>query len=126
MSTRNLVQDYYKSLRQKDDRWQELYADEATFSDASQTLNAMGKSAVIQSFVPFLKSVVDLQVRQMVVDGERACAIVGYVYQNPQGERLSQDVAEVWRVRNDRLVELTIYFDLTAYRSFMRGVNTGG
>jgi ketosteroid isomerase-like protein len=29
-------------------------------------------------------------------------------------------VAEVWEVRDGKLAKLTIYFDLTAYRSFMK------
>jgi ketosteroid isomerase-like protein len=57
----------------------------------------------------------------MIVENEDACAIVEYDYLNPKGEKLSQDVAEVWQVKNDRLTRLTIYFDLVAYRNFMRG-----
>ncbi len=121
MPTRELVQDYYRSLSQKDDHWQQMYAEDASFSDASLTLNATGKPAVIQSFVPFLKSVTEVKVKHLIVEGEHACAIIGYIYVNPKGQKLRQDVAEVWRVNKDLLAELTIYFDLTAYRAFMRG-----
>ncbi len=121
MSTRESVQAYYKSLAQHDDRWQGMYSDDAVFADASHTLNAVGKPAVIQSFVPFLKTVKEVRLSRLIVEGERACAIVDYVYVNPKGETLGQSVAEVWQVRNDKLTELIIYFDLTAYRTFMRG-----
>jgi len=121
MSTRDLVQGYYDSLGRKDDKWQELYSDDAVFSDASQTLNAKGKVAVIRSFVPFLEGVAAVKVRQMIVEGENACAIVGYDYANPKGQKMSQDVAEVWKVKDGKLTKLTIYFDLIAYRNFMRG-----
>jgi ketosteroid isomerase-like protein len=120
MSTRSLVQSYYNSLREKDDTWQSLYAEDAVFCDASRTLDANGKAAVIQSFVPFLKGVHDVRVKQMIVEEGNACAIIAYVYVNPKGEKLNQDVAEVWEVRDGKLAKLTIYFDLTAYRSFMR------
>ncbi len=40
-------------------------------------------------------------------------------YINQKGNRISQDVAEVWRVKKEKLARLTIYFDLTAYRIFM-------
>jgi ketosteroid isomerase-like protein len=120
MSTWDLVQNYYKSLSQKDDAWQGLYSEDAVFCDASQTLDAKGKMAVIQSFVPFLKGVDEVKVKQMIVERGDACAIVGYVYVNSRGEKMSQDVAEVWEVRDGKLAKLTIYFDLTAYRSFMR------
>jgi hypothetical protein len=34
---------------------------------------------------------------------------------------MSQDVAEIWEVKNSKLIKLTIYFDLTAYGNFMKG-----
>ncbi len=121
MSSKEIIQRYYASLNEKDDRWQDLYASEAEFSDPSLTLNAKGKPAVIQSFVTFLRGVESVKVKQMIVEGENACAIIGYEYINPNGKKMSQDVAEVWVVKNEKLAKLTIYFDLTAYRSFMRG-----
>ena len=114
MSPENLVQSYYDSLSHKDNKWQQLYSEDAVFSDASGILNAKGKEAVIQSFTPFLKGVEGVKVKQMIVEDEDACAIIGYDYVNPKGEKLSQDVAEVWQVKNDRLTRLTIYFDLVA------------
>ncbi len=121
MSTRDLVQRYYDSLAAKRDDWQKMYAEDAVFSDASEVLNAKGRKAVVDSFVPFLKGVASLKVKRMVADEDTACAIVRYDYVNPKGQRMSQDVAEVWDVRDGLLARLTIYFDLTAYRSFMRG-----
>ncbi len=121
VSTRKLIEEYYESLNRKNGKWQELYTEDATFSDASQTLNANGRVAVIQSFIPFLKGVETVQVKQLIVEEDAACAIVGYAYINPKGNRMSQDVAEVWKVKGGKLARLTIYFDLHAYRSFMRG-----
>ncbi len=34
---------------------------------------------------------------------------------------MNQDVAEVAEVKNGKLAKLTLYFDLTDYRRFMRG-----
>ncbi len=121
MAIGDLVQSYYDSLAQKNDTWQGLYSEDAVFSDASQTLNAKGKAAVVQSFIPFLKGVERVKVKQMIAEGDNVCAIVGYDYVNPKGAKMSQDVAEVWKVRDGKLTKLTIYFDLTAYRAFMTG-----
>jgi ketosteroid isomerase-like protein len=121
MTTEELIQSYYKSLNQKDDNWQELYSDDAFFADASQTLVAKGKEAVIQAFVPFLKGVAGLKISQMIVEDEKACFIISYTYVNRKNERLVQDVAEVWEVSNGKLAKQIIYFDLTAYRRFMQG-----
>lgn len=121
MSTKDVIQSYYDSLNKKDDKRQELYSEDATFSDASRTLHAEGKAAVIQSFIPFLKAVESLKLKQMIVEGEHACAIVGYTYVNRKGQKMSQDVAEVWEVKDGKLTKLIIYLDLTAFQNFMMG-----
>ncbi len=119
-SASDVIDRFYDSAAQKNDAWKELWADDAVFRDASDTLRAEGKSAVIQSFVPFLKGVAMLKVLQRIVEGDSACYVVSYDYVNPKGERMHQDDAEVWEVRNGKLAKLTIYFDLTVYRNFMR------
>ena len=100
---------------EKNDVWKDLYSDDAIFSDAVNSVTE-GKEAVFQSFTPFLKGVGNK--KELIVE-ESACAIVGYKYVNPKGERMAQDVAEIWEVKNDKLAKLTIYFDLTAYRNFI-------
>ncbi|HSW96337.1 MAG TPA: nuclear transport factor 2 family protein [Candidatus Saccharimonadales bacterium] len=121
MTTKDLIQSYYDSLSQKDTKWKELWKEDAYFSDASQMLTAKGKEAVIQSFIPFLKGVQEVKIKQTIIEENNACVIVSYDYMNPKGEKLHQDVAEVWEVKDAQLARLTIYFDLTEYRTFMRG-----
>jgi len=120
MTTNEIIESYYNSLSEKDDRWQELWSDDGSFSDASRVLNATGKEAVVQSFNPFLKGIESVKVKQMIVEGSNACVVVSYIYINPKGEKMNQDVAEVWHVKDGKLVSLVIYFDLTAYRGFMK------
>lgn len=52
---------------------------------------------------------------------DQACSVISYTYVNPKGEKLNQEVAEISEVKDCKLARVTIYFDLTAYRSFMRG-----
>ncbi len=119
MTTKELIQLYYNSLNQKNLTWQDLWADNGIFQDASGTLNASGKEAVIASFTSFLQGVVLVSVKHLITQGDNACAVAGYVYINRKGEKLAQEVAEVWEVSGGKLKKLTIYFDLTAYRAFM-------
>lgn len=121
MSTLEIIKSYYSSQSNKDDKWKDLWSEDAVFSDASQTLLAKGKEAVIESFTPFLKGVAALKISQTIVEGEKACFIISYTYVNQKKEQMNQDVAEVWEVRGGKLAKLTIYFDLTAYRRFMQG-----
>ncbi len=121
MSTLDLIKSYYDSQNRKDDRWKDLWAEDALFCDASQTLLAKGREAVIQSFTPFLKGVAGLTISRTIAEGDQACAIISYTYVNSKSEVMNQDVAEVWQVRGAKLASLTLYFDLTAYRRFMQG-----
>ena len=120
MTITELIKIYYASLNKKDDAWQELWAKDASFQDASKTLDASGRDAVIASFTPFLKGVISVSIKQLLVEDNTACVIASYVYGNQKGEKMDQDVAEIWEVSEDKLKKLVIYFDLTAYRSFMR------
>ncbi len=119
-ATQDAIDRFYRSIIDKNDNWQELWADDVVFRDASDTLHAEGKTAANQSFTPFLKGVAKLEVRQRIVQGANACYVVAYSYVNPKGENMQQDDAEVWEVRDGKLSKLTIYFDLTEYRNFMR------
>jgi ketosteroid isomerase-like protein len=121
MSTQDVINSFYNSVRSKDDRWQQLWAEDAVFADAARILDARGKEAVIKSFTPFIQGVAGLKVKDMILEGEKACFIISYTYVNAKQENMNQDVAEVWEVRDGKLAKLTIYFDLTAYRHFMRG-----
>ncbi len=121
VSTQDVIERYYSSQSHKDDQWKDLWSRNAVFSDASQTLQATGRDAVIQSFTPFLKSVARLKISRKIVQAGEACFIISYTYVNSKAETMDQDVAEVWEVRDGKLAKLTIYFDLTAYRRFMQG-----
>jgi ketosteroid isomerase-like protein len=45
--------------------------------------------------------------------------VVSYDYVSPKGATLHQDDAEVWKVVDGKIVALTIYFDITEFRTFM-------
>ena len=119
MSVRDIVQRFYDSLAQKTDVWQRDLAEDVVFADASNNLHADGREAFIQSFTPFLRAVERIQLQQLIVEGEDACAVVSYDYRSPSGGRLHQDDAEVWKVVAGKIAALTIYFDITEFRAFM-------
>ena len=119
ISTKDIVQRYYKSLEEKSDEWKDLYSDDAVFADASKILLAKGKEEVVQSLVPFLNGVDGVKIKELIIEEDKACAIISYIYVNSNKERMNQDVAEILEVKNGKLNKQTIYFDLTAYRTFM-------
>jgi hypothetical protein len=119
MSTKDIVLRYYKSLEEKSDDWKDLYSDDAVFSDAAQILLAKGKEEIVESYVPFLNGVAGVKIKELIVEDNKACAIISYEYVNSNKERMKQDVAEIFEVKNGKLNKQTIYFDLTSFRNFM-------
>ncbi len=119
MTVREIVQHFYDGLAAKDSRWQDNLSEDVVFSDASGKLSAKGRQAFIGSFGGFLRAVDKVHLKQLIVEGADAAAVVGYDYLSPTGARMHQDDAEVWKVVDGQIVALTIYFDITEFRSFM-------
>jgi len=118
MDTKDVIQRFYDGLARKDSSWHNL-AESVAFADASGKLGARGREAFIGSFSGFLRAVDQVQLKQLIVEGTNAAAVVSYDYVNPAGGRLHQDDAEVWKIENGQIVSLTIYFDITEFRGFM-------
>ena len=119
MDTSEVVRRFYSSLANRDSGWQEHLADDIEFSDASGRLRAQGREAFIQSFNSFLQTVERLELKQLIVEGPAAAAVVGYDYRNSSGDQLHQDDCEVWRIEDGEVASLKIYFDITEFRTFM-------
>src|SRR5215813_6974224 len=119
MTTADIIRAFYESLAQKTDAWQRDLGADVVFADASKKLQAEGRDAFIQSFTSFLRAVERVEVRQLIVDGNDAAAVVSYDYVSPSGGRLHQDDAEVWKIVDGKIAALTIYFDITEFRAFM-------
>lgn len=119
MRTEEVVRSFYDALGRKHHGWQDRLADDVIFSDASGRLQARGREAFISSFTTFLRGVDRLELKQLIVEGSQAAAVVSYDYVNRHGGRLHQDDAEVWKVVDGRIASLTIYFDITEFRGFM-------
>lgn len=119
MTTADVINNFYEGLAQKTDAWQRDLAEDVVFGDASQKLHAEGRNAFIQSFASFLRAVEHVELRQLIVEGSDAAAVVSYDYVSPSGGKLHQDDAEVWKIVDGKIATLTIYFDITEFRTFM-------
>ncbi len=119
MTVQEIIKNFYDGHAQKNNEWQKNVSESIVFSDASKKLHAEGKEAFIQSFTPFLRAVEKVHMKQLIVEDTNACAVVSYDYLSPTGGKLHQDDAEVWKVVDGKIVALTIYFDITEFRSFM-------
>lgn len=117
MSARETVWKYYDGLAQKSG-WQSLISDEMTFGGTG-VKSAKGKDAYIQTTNNFLRSVKTCKVKEMIVEGDRACTIVTYDMVSPKGSSAISDIAEVMSVKNEKIDSSVIFFDTAAFRDFM-------
>ena len=115
MTTRETVTAYLERLRQKGD-WASTLADDITFtSHTSPVRRLSGKDVFLQATKRFYSTIVAMDVRDVVVDGARACALTHYDLEPPGGTRFGSDVAEVFVVENDAIRSFDIYFDSAPY-----------
>ena len=112
MTTRATIERYFDQLA-KQSSWESAFADDMTFTSyASPVKEVKGKSAFLTATKRFYSSIGSVQVRNLLVDGEQACALTRYEIRPPGGApTFTSDVAEIFRVKNDAIVLLDIYFD---------------
>jgi ketosteroid isomerase-like protein len=112
MSTRDTIKSYYNSLKQKEG-WESFLADEMTFINNGKQLK--GKDAALEGFGRFFSMVQSLEVKELLIEDEKASAVIRYALQSPNGKTFSSDVAEFITLNNGKFVSFAIYFDTAPY-----------
>ncbi|MEO6971553.1 MAG: nuclear transport factor 2 family protein [Chthoniobacterales bacterium] len=117
MKTKELLDTYYKGFAKKEG-WDSVIADDFTFvgGDMTNTTPIVGKQAYIQIIERFSRLFTAMRVKEMIVEGERACVIGNYDYVFPSGTKITGDVAEIWKARDGKLASLTIFFDTDGFK----------
>jgi ketosteroid isomerase-like protein len=111
MATEKTIQSYLTNLKQKGD-WQSFLADDMTFTSyTSPARKITGKDAYLEATKRFYSSIVSMEVRDIMVDDERALALTHYELKHPGGNTFSSDVAEIFTVKNGKIKTFEIYFD---------------
>src|ERR1700730_13331742 len=91
MSTKEIVENYYGRV-QRNDGWQALISDDIKF--VSPGTNTSGKAPYIEATSRFLGIVKDVKVKDLIIEGDKACALVDNAIVSPNGDRGSCFVAE--------------------------------
>lgn len=109
--TRKTIRDYFDALA-KGGNWQAFLADGMRFaSHATPSKEVAGKETYIESTKGFYSMIRSLEVKNLIVDGDRACAVTRYWLEPPKGEPFTCDVAELFSVEGDKIDSFDIYFD---------------
>jgi ketosteroid isomerase-like protein len=115
MSTRTAVEEYFAALHDGG-AWSDRLAATMTFTNhASPGRTVTGRDAYLAATAGFFSMVSEVELRDLVVDGDRACAMTTYTLRPPVGEPFRSDVAEVLTVRDGAIDALEIYFDSAPY-----------
>jgi ketosteroid isomerase-like protein len=111
MTTKDTIQHYFDSLKQKKG-WEAFLAQEMTFTNFTTPIKRVtGKGAYLEATKRFYSMITALEVKNLVVDGEKACALIRYELQPPGGPAFDCHVAEVFEVREGAITAFDIYFD---------------
>jgi ketosteroid isomerase-like protein len=110
--TRAVVQAYFDALGGGDD-WAAWLADDMSFTSfTSPVKEVKGKTGYLQSTQRFYGSMRKVHLRQLLIEGDRACALTRYELQPANGApAFTSDVAEIFSVRNGKIQSFEIYFD---------------
>lgn len=111
MMTRDTIQGYFDSLKQKG-TWDDFLADEMLFTSFTTPIKRVaGKGAYLEATRRFYSSIRALEIKGIVVEGDRACVFTRYELQPPGGPVFESHVAEAFEVRDGKIKSFDIYFD---------------
>jgi ketosteroid isomerase-like protein len=111
MTTKATIEGYFSSLKQKKG-WESFLADDMVFTSfTSPVKQVSGKAAYLEATKRFYGGIVTFEIRDLLIDRDKACALTRYQLQRPQTPTFESDVAEVFRVRDGKIVLFNIYFD---------------
>ncbi len=115
MGIKETLQEYYKHFEMKSG-WEDFFTEDVVFTSfTSPAREVRGKAMMLKGVQNFLASVRSMQVRELIIDGDRACGLVHYEMQSPQGSSFPSDVAEIFTMKGGKFDSFGIYFDSTPY-----------
>lgn len=112
MTTRDTIESYFSKLEQKNG-WESMLGDNMVFTSFTSPMKQVkGKDAFLQATKRFYWMIRSVQVRELIVSGDQACALTRYDLQPPNGgPAFGSDVAEIFAVHDGKIDSLGIYFD---------------
>ncbi|WP_018627262.1 nuclear transport factor 2 family protein [Niabella aurantiaca] len=116
-ATKQLLERYYAGFARKEG-WESILAEDFVFTggDMMRPEPVVGRAAYRQVIARFSKLFKTMRVKEMIVEGERACVTGTYDYVFPNGAHMTGDVAEIWKARHGKLQALTIFFDTLTFQ----------
>jgi|SRR5476649_1120961 hypothetical protein len=115
-TTASVIQEYYDGLNQKKG-WEYLIDDHVIFTGPGQVTH--GKDDYVAANKRFLHVVKSLSVKELIIDGEKVCALIEYQLQSPKGNTTICEVAELLTIVGHLITSSKIFFDTSLFKNFM-------
>ena len=112
---KTLLKKYYDSLSTRN-AWGHLLSEDFLLS-GTVVKETRGRDLYVNN--NFFKMVGDLKVKELITEGETGFALVRYDLISPKGKPFSSEVAEFWKMKDEKLVSVAIYFDTAAFNSHL-------
>jgi len=121
MKTKELLDTYYEGFAKKQG-WESVISEDFKYigGDMTNTTPVVGKQAYIEVIKRFSKLFTAMRVKEMIIEEDRACVIGNYDLAFPSGKSINANVAEIWKIKDDKLDSLTIYFDTLGFENFSK------
>jgi len=113
--TRQLLTRYYDTLLRRKE-WNELLSHDFLLTGTVARESRGRDSYMGNSFFSLVRGA---KVKEMLVVGESAFALVNYDLLSPKGKTMASDIAEFWKAKDGRLNSIAIFFDTAAFRAFL-------
>ena len=81
----------------------------------------VGRANYIQVIQRLSRLFVGVRVLKAFVDGDAAFVLASYAWTFPHGVNIEGAVAELWKVQDGKLQELTILFDTQSFDRLAKG-----
>jgi ketosteroid isomerase-like protein len=115
MTTRDTIQGYFDSLREKGG-WEAFLSEEMQFTSFTSPIKRVrGRGAYLDATKCFYSLIKAMEIKDILVDGEKACVLTRYELQPPDGNVFESHVAEVFEVRDGKIKSFDIYFDSSPF-----------
>jgi len=122
MNTQALLHTYYQGLARKEG-WDSTLAEDFRFIGGDKTKPApqVGKANYIQIIQRLSRLFTGVRVLKSFVDGDEAFVLATYTWTFPHGFTVEGAVAELWKIQDGKLQELTIFFDTLSFDRLAKG-----
>ncbi len=117
MSTKEILKGYFDAIHKGG--WQSFIADDFVFSSSNLDKVVHGKAAYVERAGRFFSATTAVDVAQLVIDGDTACAVARYRLRSPSGKTGVCDVAEILTVEDGKINSSAIFFDTKAFADFI-------